>query len=61
MEFLENKNALRAKDAQLAEMKLLLSRPLARVDCAFAQSFFMEKILPIVYIYNIKICSEMRK
>ena len=29
------------KDAQLAEMKLSLCEPLARGDCAFAQSFLL--------------------
>ena len=31
------------KDAQLAEMKLSLCEPLARGDCAVAQSFYVMK------------------
>ena len=36
---------IRANDAQLAERKLLLCSPLARGDCAHAQSIFMPKIV----------------
>ena len=37
------KQKMLRKDAQLAEMKLSLCEPLARGDCAIAQSFSMIK------------------